>query len=79
MPRHIAPTAIPLLLLGACSLGPEPVDPDIRAFNAGQRIKLENLAYCTVEAQESGETDDQTGAIDRCMARLGYVRQTAGE
>ena len=77
MPKPPAAT-LTLLLLTACAGHPDADAPEIMADLARQRIKLEDLTYCTAEVQERGEqpVDDPTfaGAVDRCMAGLGYHR-----
>ncbi|GEM_PF-2819402 len=77
MPKPPAAT-LTLLLLTACAGSPDADDPAIMANLARQRIKLEDLAYCTAEVQDRAEqpADDPAfaGAVDRCMAGLGYSR-----
>lgn len=67
-----------LLLLTACTGTPNAEAPERLASLAGQRIKLEDLTYCTAEVQDRAEVtaDDPAfaAAVDRCMAGLGYSR-----
>lgn len=77
MPTPPAATLI-LLLLTACA-GPQEADePERLASLSRQRIKLEDLTYCTAEVQDRAEVpaDDPafTAAVDRCMTGLGYSR-----
>ena len=77
MPKPPAAT-LTLLLLTACTGSPDADAPEIMADLARQRIKLEDLAYCTAEEQErNGQPADDpafAAAVDRCMAGLGYTR-----
>lgn len=77
MPNRPA-AVLTALLLSACAATPEADDPERLAGNARQRIKLEDLAYCTAEAQDRAEVPAEDpafrAAVDRCMVGLGYVR-----
>lgn len=70
--------ALALLLLTACAGTPDAETPERLASLARQRIKLEDLTYCTGEVQDRAELamDDPAfaTAVDRCMAGLGYSR-----
>lgn len=78
MSRHHHPvvTLSAVLLLAGCTAAP--ADAERTAFAARQRVKLEDLAYCTATALERDElANDEAAlrdAIDRCMIGLGYVR-----
>lgn len=67
-----------VLLLSGCAAAPESGDADRQAFAARQRIKLEDLAYCTATALERDESAADEAilrdAVDRCMIGLGYAR-----
>jgi hypothetical protein len=67
-----------LLLLSACAAGPDSASPERQASLARERVKLEDLTYCSAEAQDRAEASSDesafAAAIDRCMAGLGYSR-----
>lgn len=80
MPRSPA-TTLALLLLSACAGDPGSASPERQAGLARERVKLEDLTYCTAEAQDrvSVAADHPAFAaeVDRCMVNLGYSRADA--